>query len=58
MKKCFRCGKFGHAISECKHKDVICFNCGEEAHLSNQCQKPKKAQTGGKVFALAGNSDD
>ncbi|XP_058769262.1 uncharacterized protein LOC131643125, partial [Vicia villosa] len=54
VKKCFRCGKTGHMMSECRHKEVVCFNCGEEGHIGSQCQKPKKAQTGGKVFALAG----
>ena len=54
VKRCFRCGKTGHAISECTHKEMVCFNCGEEGHIGSQCQKPKKAQTGGKVFALAG----
>ncbi|XP_058741205.1 uncharacterized protein LOC131613564 [Vicia villosa] len=54
MKRCFRCGKAGHEVADCTRKEVICFNCGEEGHISTQCQKPKKAQTGGKVFALAG----
>ncbi|XP_058741124.1 uncharacterized protein LOC131613474 [Vicia villosa] len=54
VKKCFRCGKSGHMMSECRHKEVVCFNCGEEGHIGSQCQKPKKAQAGGKVFALAG----
>ncbi|XP_058753893.1 uncharacterized protein LOC131627083 [Vicia villosa] len=54
VKKCFRCGKTGHIMSECRHKEVVCFNCGEEGHVGSQCQKPKKAQAGGKVFALAG----
>ena len=31
---------------------MICFNCSEEGHIGSQCQKPKRAQTGGKVFAL------
>ncbi|XP_058774640.1 uncharacterized protein LOC131648926 [Vicia villosa] len=53
VKKCFRCGKTGHMMSECRHKGVVCFNCGEEGHIGSQCQKPKKAQAGGKVFALA-----
>ncbi|XP_058784152.1 uncharacterized protein LOC131658921 [Vicia villosa] len=54
VKRCFCCGKTGHAISECKHKEMVCFNCGEEGHISSQYQKPKQAQAGGKVFALAG----
>ncbi|XP_058741057.1 uncharacterized protein LOC131613400 [Vicia villosa] len=44
----------GHAISECKHKEMVCFNYSEEGHIGNQCQKSKQAQAGGKVFALAG----
>ncbi|XP_058728641.1 uncharacterized protein LOC131600505 [Vicia villosa] len=54
VKKCFRCGKMGHAMSDCKHKEMVCFNCGEEGHIGSQCSKPKKAQAGGRVFALAG----
>ena len=45
-------GKNGHVVSKCKHKDVICFNCSEEGHIGSQCQKPKRAQTSGKVFTL------
>ncbi|XP_058781838.1 uncharacterized protein LOC131656074 [Vicia villosa] len=54
VKRRFRCGKVGHEVDDCKHKEVICFNCGEEGHISTQCQKPKKAQSSGKVFSLAG----
>ena len=52
VKRCFRCGKNVHVVSECKHNDVICFNCSEEGHSGSQCQKPKRVQTSGKVFAL------
>ena len=43
-----------NAITECKHDDVVCFNCNEEGHIGSQCKKPKKVQSGGKVFALSG----
>ena len=52
MKRCFRCGKNEHVVSECEHKDVICFNYREEGRIGSQCQKPKRAQTSGKVFTL------
>ncbi|XP_058726174.1 uncharacterized protein LOC131597497 [Vicia villosa] len=48
-----RFGNMGHAMSDCKHKDMVCFTCGEEGHIGSQCPK-KKAQSSGKVFALAG----
>jgi len=53
VKRCFRCGKKGHAIAECKHDDIVCFNYGEKGHTSPQCKQPKKVQVKGKVFALA-----
>lgn len=31
---------------------LTCYNCGEPGHISTNCQKPKKAQSGGKVFAM------
>ncbi|XP_058750263.1 uncharacterized protein LOC131623281 [Vicia villosa] len=40
----------GHEVADCEFKVVVCLNCGEEGHISDQCQKPKRAQTGGKVF--------
>ncbi|XP_058779903.1 uncharacterized protein LOC131653664 [Vicia villosa] len=54
VKRFFCCGKIGHTIAGCKHKEAIFFNCGEEGHICSQFQKLKKTQSGGKVFALAG----
>ena len=54
QKKCYKCGKAGHEAPECRLEGVTCFNCGEKGHVRTQCQKPRKEQSGGKVFALAG----
>lgn len=31
------------------------YNYGEQGHISTNCHKPKKVQSGGKVFALIGS---
>lgn len=54
-KKCFNYGKLGNLISDCKTNVPTCYNYGEPGHISTNCQNPKKAQSGGKVFALAGS---
>ncbi|XP_050902154.1 uncharacterized protein LOC127111710 [Lathyrus oleraceus] len=51
-KKCFKCGKTRHLIVDCKSNSSTCFNCGELGHISSHFKKPKKVQSGGKVFAL------
>lgn len=48
---CFKCGKTGHRVADCRINNLTCFNCRERGHISTQREKPKKAQTGGKVFA-------
>ncbi|XP_058740934.1 uncharacterized protein LOC131613264 [Vicia villosa] len=55
VKKCFKCGRLGHVVADCRANVPTCFNCGEQGHISNNCQMPKKSQTYGKVFALAGS---
>lgn len=50
----FKCGKPWYKATDSKSKGVTCFNYGEECHISTSCQKPKKNQSGGKVFALTG----
>lgn len=52
--KCFKCGKGGHLAADCRVNNMTCYNCGEVGHISPQCPKPKKNQSGGKVFALTG----
>lgn len=56
VKKCYRCGKHGHVMSECEHKEMVCFNYGEEGHIGSKCTKPKKDHRKGKIFALAGTA--
>ncbi|XP_058788081.1 uncharacterized protein LOC131662331 [Vicia villosa] len=36
-------------------KTVTCYNYGEEGYIGPQCTKPKKNQSGGKVFSLSGS---
>lgn len=60
-RKCFKYGKSGYLIADCKTNVPTCYNYGEPGQISTTCHKPKKAHTGGKVFALTGsqpNSSD
>lgn len=52
---CFKCGKPGHRSAKCKSNTLNFYNCGQHGHISTQCEKPKKAQPGGKAFALSGS---
>ncbi|XP_050890380.1 uncharacterized protein LOC127095783 [Lathyrus oleraceus] len=61
MKKCYKGGKLGHLIADCKENMVTCYNYGEPGHIITHFAKPKQALSGGKVFALTGtqtSSDD
>ncbi|XP_058784020.1 uncharacterized protein LOC131658779 [Vicia villosa] len=55
---CFKCGKAGHKSTYCTDDVKKRFRCGKTGHMMSECRhkevKPKKAQAGGKVFALAG----
>ena len=35
---CFRCGKEGHRVSECRWATGACFGCGRMGHLVSQCK--------------------
>jgi cellular nucleic acid-binding protein len=41
--KCFRCGKLGHVISECRWATGACFSCGQVGHLAMHCTDPQRA---------------
>ena len=40
-RKCYRCGKTGHMMSECRWANGACFGCGQEGHLVRDCPDPK-----------------
>lgn len=50
---CFKYGKTGHYVVDCRNGGSIFYNYGEKGHISTNCQKPKKVQSGGKVFHLS-----
>ena len=36
-KKCYRCGKHGHAAADCTFKDSKCHECGKKGHIAKVC---------------------
>lgn len=36
IRRCFKCGRYNHKITECKNRE-ICFKCGGEGHGLMQC---------------------
>ena len=41
--KCFRCGKTGHMISECRWANGTCFSCGQVGHMAMNCTDPQRS---------------
>ena len=37
-KKCYCCGKQGHAAAECSFKDSKCHKCGKVSHIVKVCR--------------------
>ncbi|XP_058759841.1 uncharacterized protein LOC131633139 [Vicia villosa] len=49
-----RCYNCGYIATDCRMAIMTCYNYSKEGHISPQCTKPKKNQSGGKIFALSG----
>ena len=43
--KCFRCGKQGHAGSDCKFKEYKCRQCGKTGHLAAVCRTKRSPKS-------------
>ena len=44
---CFRCGKRGHMISECKATERLCYRCKKPGHIKADCPNKTKGGAGG-----------
>ena len=40
---CYKCGNFGHYVSECTFVKKVCYGCNEEGHILKECLKKKEA---------------
>ena len=43
--KCYRCGKSGHHLSNCKFQSAKCYSCQKVGHLASVCQSKKPTIT-------------
>ena len=47
--RCYKCRKFGHVSSKCKHS-VICARCSETGHNDDSCTKAFKCANCGEYY--------
>lgn len=40
---CYKCGRPGHYVDECKYKGRVYFECTEEGHVMEDCPKKKES---------------
>ena len=48
--RCYRCQKFGHVTSKCKHNET-CARCSETGHKDESCKKAFKCVNCGECHA-------
>ena len=48
--RCYRCQKFGHVTSKCKHSET-CARCSETGHKDESCKKAFKCVNCGECHA-------
>ena len=39
---CFRCGRMGHTLQNCKCKEMDCLQCGKRCHIARACDAKNK----------------
>lgn len=44
---CFRCGRRGHMVSECKATERLCYRCKKPGHIKADCPNKTKGGAGG-----------